>query len=94
MKGVFRSATAIAIVLACAMTTNPTSAGDAILADPSGTISIPFELYFNLIMIRVGVNGGPPRDFLLDTGFQFHVLNSDRCAALGLEPRATGTPKR
>lgn len=49
---------------------------------------IPFELYSDYILVRVGVNGSGPHDFILDTGASDYFLNRRlaEVAGIALEP--------
>ncbi len=49
-----------------------------------GTARIPFEYLSNHVWIRASVNGGPPADFLYDTGASVTVIDSAYAARIGL----------
>ncbi len=50
---------------------------------------IPFELYQDLIFVRVRVNDSDPLWFVLDTGAGASVIDSERAKALGLDLQGT-----
>jgi len=49
-----------------------------------GTARIPFEYLSNHVWLRASVNGGPPADFLYDTGASVTVIDSAYAAKIGL----------
>lgn len=46
---------------------------------------IPFEYRSNHVWVRASVNGGPPADFLYDTGASITVIDSAYAAKIGLQ---------
>jgi hypothetical protein len=46
---------------------------------------IPFEYLSNHVWVRASVNGGPPADFLYDTGASITVIDSAYAAKIGLQ---------
>jgi len=61
--------------------THPSSA--KVSAGQAGQ-KIPFELFGNVILLKVRVNGSEPLSFILDTGSDATLLNSDQAGRLGL----------
>jgi predicted aspartyl protease len=55
-------------------------------ADPAAAprADVPIDTDFGLVLLDVSVNGGEPRTFLLDTGFEFSVIDAGVAADLGL----------
>jgi len=50
----------------------------------SGEAKLPFDYRARHVWLKVSVNGGPPEDFLFDTGATITVLDSTYAAAHGL----------
>lgn len=50
----------------------------------SGTARLPFEYRSHHVWLRASVNGGPPADFLFDTGASITVIDSGYAAKTGL----------
>jgi aspartyl protease/PDZ domain-containing protein len=50
----------------------------------AGTARLPFEYSARHVWLRASVNGGPPADFLYDTGASLTVIDSAYAATLGL----------
>jgi hypothetical protein len=53
--------------------------------------TLPFDLYLNLVFIKVRVNGSQPLSFNLDSGLQTSILDSARARELGLELKESTT---
>ena len=66
------------------VTASHASQGQGSVAQP---VTIPFELYDNLIFVRVRVNGSEPQGFLLDSGASTSFLNQVLADSLGLGPK-------
>ncbi|MEO5617434.1 MAG: PDZ domain-containing protein [Candidatus Eisenbacteria bacterium] len=49
-----------------------------------GVARIPFEYLSNHVWVRAAVNGGPPADFIYDTGASVTVIDSGYAAKIGL----------
>lgn len=49
-----------------------------------GVARLPFEYAVRHVWVRAAVNGGPPADFLYDTGASLTVIDSTYAAAIGL----------
>ena len=45
---------------------------------------VPIDTDFGLVLVDVSVNGGEPLTFILDTGFEFSVIDAGVAAELGL----------
>ena len=54
---------------------------------PRQGLTIPFELYDDLIFVPVRINSSGPRSFLLDTGASTSFLNETLADSLGLGPK-------
>ena len=54
------------------------------LTSGRSALSIPFQLYMNLVFVSVRVNGVKTLSFNLDTGLQTTILDSDQARELGL----------
>jgi len=50
----------------------------------AGVARLPFEYSARHVWLRASVNGGPPADFLYDTGASLSVLDSAYAASIGL----------
>jgi hypothetical protein len=57
----------------------------AMVAAPPLPLTIPFELENNSIFVLAGVNGSPPRWFILDTGASVSVLDEAFASLLRLD---------
>lgn len=51
----------------------------------SGVATLPFEYRARHVWLRASLNGGPPEDFLFDTGASVTVLDSGYAARVGLK---------
>jgi len=61
--------------------------GNAEIADPAGVVAlaeVPIDTDFGLVWIEVSVDGSDPLPFLLDTGFDYSVIDAGVAAALSL----------
>jgi hypothetical protein len=54
-----------------------------------GRAALPFEYVGKHVWLRVSVNGGPPADFLYDTGASATVIDSAYAARIGLKTEGT-----
>ena len=50
-----------------------------------GVAKLPFEYRSHHVWVRASVNGGPPADFIFDTGASLTVIDSAYAAKIGLE---------
>lgn len=48
-------------------------------------VEVPFEPDFGLVWLQVGVNGTAPRWFLLDTGFEYSLIDASTAGKLDLQ---------
>jgi hypothetical protein len=64
-------------------------------AQEPAVVEVPFEADFGLVWVAVGINGTAPRWFLLDTGFEYSLLDATVARELALrveEPRLVPQP--
>ena len=75
------------IFCSCSADPDESASGDAVDADPAGVIAlaeVPIDTGFGLVWIEVSINGSDPLPFLLDTGFDYSVIDAGVAAALSL----------
>ena len=75
------------IFCSCSADPDESASGDAVTADPAGVAAlaeVPIDTDFGLVWIEVSINGSDPLPFLLDTGFDYSVIDAGVAAALSL----------
>ena len=75
------------IFCSCSADLDESAAGDAATADPAVVVvlaEVPIDTDFGLVWIEVSVNGSDPLPFLLDTGFDYSVIDAGVATALSL----------
>ncbi len=73
------SITAMLILGACSSEPEGSAVGDARTVDPVHTVvlaEVPIDTDFGLVWLEVSVNGSAPLPFLLDTGFDYSVIDA------------------
>lgn len=64
----------------------PEAAGAVTWLKTPGSATLPFGYSTRHVWLRASVNGGPPADFLFDTGASITVLDSAWAARIGIRP--------
>ncbi len=75
------------IFCSCSADPDESASGDAVTADPAGVVAlaeVPIDTDFGLVWIEVSINGSDPLPFLLDTGFDYSVIDAGVASALSL----------
>ena len=75
------------ILWSCSADMDESANGNAEIADPAGVVAlaeVPIDTDFGLVWIEVSVDGSDPLPFLLDTGFDYSVIDAGVAAALSL----------
>ncbi len=75
------------IFCSCSADPDESASGDALTADPAGVVAlaeVPIDTDFGLVWIEVSINGSDPLPFLLDTGFDYSVIDAGVASALSL----------
>ncbi len=68
----------------------PLVAGPSDVTMASDTVTVPFTMEANHVVVQLSINGRPPTGFLLDTGAAYQVISARRLSDFGLTAYGSG----